>query len=364
MAKTKKNKKDNELIKLSRESKIQSSIDKNGNVLHLGKSGYLKETGALDNKTLTEIQQADFIQNSSDMNWLTRFNRLSYLDPYNTLTHNKEYIFITKPDLHLFEGKSSSALNSEIKDNTYFLDMFERYRHVMKQLQYSVNTSNPYLCILSNSIASSIELPSINSLESESPENLYGDKISYRHGSAAGDVGFEFSLEFYETKNLEIYNLFKMWDKYYELKSNGRITPPDDSYILNMELHDQVSIYKIIVGEDYETILFYAKYYGVYPKSLPRDSFGSLDDGNLKLSVDFKSSFVIDNDPLILADLNKISYGDKTGSVELESLWDHENDRVNYKWVGKPYVIKCKDISNGENSEGSMGKYKLKWGKK
>ena len=149
MAKTKK-KKDDELIKLSRESKIQSSIDKNGNVLHLGKSGYLKETGALDNKTLTEIQQADFIQNSSDMNWLTRFNRLSYLDPYNTLTHNKEYIFITKPDLHLFEGKSSSALNSEIKDNTYFLDMFERYRHVMKQLQYSVNTSNPYLCILSN----------------------------------------------------------------------------------------------------------------------------------------------------------------------------------------------------------------------
>ena len=57
MAKTKKNKKDDELIKLSRESKIKSSIDKNGNVLHLGKSGYLKETGALDNKTLTEIQQ-------------------------------------------------------------------------------------------------------------------------------------------------------------------------------------------------------------------------------------------------------------------------------------------------------------------
>ena len=61
MAKSKK-KKDDELIKLSRESKIQSSIDKNGNVLHLGKNGYLKETGALDNKTLKEIQQADFIQ--------------------------------------------------------------------------------------------------------------------------------------------------------------------------------------------------------------------------------------------------------------------------------------------------------------
>lgn len=343
-------------------TKLKSNIDKNGNVLDLANGENFANEGALDSNVLTDVMKSEFIQNSRNMGWLNKFNRLTYLDPYNTLTHNKEYIFITKPDLHLFENFNTNVLNSEIENNVFFVDMFERYRHIMKQLQYSVDKSNPYICLLSNSVVSSLDLPSINSLESESAENIYGDKIAYRHGSESGDVGFEFSLEFNETKHLEIYNLFKMWDKYYELKSKGRVTPPDDSYIINMELHDQVAIYKIIVGEDLETILFFAKYYGVYPKSLPRDVFGSLDDGNLKLSIDFKASFVIDNDPIILMDLNQTSYGNKTGAVTLSRIWDHENDKMNYKWVGNPYVVKCEDISNGSNSTGSKGKYKLKWG--
>lgn len=344
-------------------NEMKTNIDKNGNILDLGTGKNFENDGALNNDKLNEIIESDFIQNTSNMHWLNKFNRFSYLDPYNTLTHNKEYIFITKPDLHLFENFNPNVLNKEIDDNIFFFDMFNRYRHVMKQLQYSVDKSNPYMCILSNSVASSMELPAINSLESESAENIYGDKISYRHGSESGDVGFEFSLEFHESKHLEIYNLFKMWDKYYEMKSKGRVTPPDENYIINMELHDQVAIYKIIVGEDLETIIFFAKYYGVYPKSLPRDVFGSLDDGELKLSIDFKSSFVIDNDPIILMDLNQTSYGNNTNDVSLSRIWDHKNDKINHKWVGKPYVVRCENIHNGENIPGSKGKYKLKWGK-
>lgn len=353
---------------LSREEKLANniSISTNGNIQKLGKGSGFTESGNIKSETIKEIIESNFIQNSTNMGWLDKFSRFSYVDPYNVLPSSKEYIFITKPDLHLFEG-NSSTINPELSTNAFFQEEFSRYRHVMKQLQYSINKSQPFLPMLSNSIASSLELPSITGLESETSENIYGDKITYRHGSESGDVGFDFSLEFYETKTLELYHLFKMWDCYYEMKSKGRISPPsppgtNHPYVFNMELHDQISMYKIIVGEDMETILFYAKYYGVYPKNVPRDVFGSLDDGELKLSVDFKAAFVIDNNPMIIADFNELS-NLTNSSREFVSIWDHDNQRVNYKWVGAPYIVYDKDISNGESTVGSTGGYKLKWRK-
>lgn len=351
---------------MAEDNKYKISMDKNGNILKLAnkKDGLITDSGSIENKKLKEIQESNFIQDSSEMGWLTKFSRFNYVDPYNTLTGNKEYIFITKPDLHLFNNFNTSSINPELANDVFFSkSCFERYRHVMKQLQYSVNKSQPFLTMLSNSVTSSLEIPTISGLESETSENIYGDKITYRHGSESSDVGFEFSLEFEETKWLEIYHLFKMWDRYYEMKSKGQITPPSEDYIRKMELHDQVSMYKIIVADDMETILFYAKYYGVYPKNVPRDAFGSLDDGSLKITVDFKSSFVIDNDPMILYDLNYLSsIGEQESKpTKFAKIWDKDNDRINYEWVGKPFIILDKSIPNGQSKTGSMGRYKLKW---
>ncbi len=41
-----------------------------------------------------------------DRNEIDRYNKISrfgFYDPYNTLSVTREYIFITKPDLHIFE---------------------------------------------------------------------------------------------------------------------------------------------------------------------------------------------------------------------------------------------------------------------
>lgn len=347
------------------ENLFEANISKNGHVGNLGEGDNFEESGIIKSEILDEIRESNFIQNAYNMDWLNKFSRFSYVDPYNSLSSNKEYIFITRPDLHLFKNGNTSLLNPELSTNIYFQEEFDRYRHVMKQLQYSTNRSQPFCTILTNSVTSSLELPSITGLESETSENIYGDKISYRHGSESGDVGFDFSLEFNENKHLDIYHLFKIWDRYYELKSKGRISPPTTingghPYVFNMELHDQISMYKIIVGEDFETILFYAKYYGVYPKNVPRDIFGSLDAGNLKLSVDFKASFVLDNDPTIIADFNEIS--NLSGSTKkFLNIWDNENYRVNHKWVGMPYIVYDKNIVNGDGSVGTTGGYRLKW---
>lgn len=352
-----------DMVNDSKESKYFNNVrfTEKGLIQNVGTGDNFEDGGIIKQSVLDEIMESNFIQNSSNMDWLNKFARFGYVDPYNNITPTKEYLFFTKPDLHLFNNKSTSDLNTEIASNVFFLDEFDRYRHVMEQLQYSTNKSKPFMNILCNSVANSLELPSINSLESESNENIYGDKISYRHGSESGDVGFEFSIEFYETKNLEIYHLFKMWDAYYELKTKGIITPPDLSYVTNMELHDQISIYKIIVADDMESILFYAKYFGVYPKTLPRDTFGSLDSGQLKLSIDFKASFVIDNRPDIIQDFNQVSLLAAPSGTRFANIYDNENQRVNYKWVGVPYIVFDKSVNNGIDKVGSIGRYKLKW---
>lgn len=350
---------------MSENGRLEIGYNENGGLYKRGKGDEFNESGSLNFDKLNEIINNDTIQNSSSMKWLSRFSRFGYVDPYNTPKTHKEYIFITKPDLHLFENHNVDKINSEISNNVFFLEEFNRYRHIMRQLQYSVDKSQPYLSMLQSSVVSSLELPDIVGLESETNENIYGDKLSYRHGSESGDVGFDFSLEFSDTHRFEIYHLFKMWDMYYEMKTKGRITPPSSKYITNMELHDQVSIYKIIVGEDYETIKWYSKLYGVYPKGVPRSTFGSLDDGPVKLNIDFRAAFVIDNEPPILQELNYLAtIGSSITSVKslkAAPIWDSSNKKVSTKWVGKPFVILDKNVSNGDDSKGCNGVYKLKW---
>lgn len=339
----------------------EQSLTKAGYLEGIGTGDGFTSSGNVSKPLIEEIMRRNMVMNTTDEDWITRFTRFGYLDPYNNMGCNKEYIFFTKPDLHLFDG---DGLSSELKDNTYFQDCYKRFRHIMKQLQYSKDKSRPHLAMLTNQIASSLDLPDIVGLESDSNENIYGDKITYRHGSESGDVGHEFSLEFYDTKYLEVYNLFKMWDMYENLKTKGKVTPPNKSYIENMELHDQISIYKFIVADDMETILFYAKLYGVYPKGVPRSQFGSLENGPIKLNVDFKSAFVLDNDPTILDDFNRVriigTNYDSVTKIPTANIWDKEYQKVDVRFVGKPFVVKDSSVPIGTGA-GSSGVYKLKW---
>ena len=89
-----------------------------------------------------------------------------------------------------------------------------------------------------------------------------------------------------------------------ERHGDGTIAQIMSDYIDNKILHDQIGIYKFIVAEDWETIIYSCYLCGVMWKSLPRDSFNSPDfsDG-IKYSIDAKAAFV-DDDPAILMDFN------------------------------------------------------------
>ena len=344
---------------------------------------------------MNDILWANGIYNRHDLEWYTKFKRFGIKDPYSAPTGSKEYLFFTKPDLHLIPAWSgfASGINPELSNNQYFNELFARYPGVITQLQssWSREDSNPFMAILSNGVKNTLDLPAIEADTIDTPDSIYGTAYNYRGWGYKSDETISFSLEFEDTKYLEIYNLVKAYEEYERLKHMGIVTPPNiendpvdengrsmSYYIKNKILHDQFSIYKFIVEDDGETIIYYAKLWGVFFKNVPRDTFSEMKtDGGLTYAVEFEAAFVDDMNPIILKDFNSLVYKYKDSTSALP-VYNADKRMIDGSWATIPIIAK-NDITDGylemENSEGKKVKvpwngpknmkhiYKLKWRK-
>lgn len=285
-----------------------------------------------------------------------KFSRFGFLDPYNASSVKKEYLFFTKMDLHLF-NPNSDTLNPELNNNPFFTEAYRNYKDTMHQLQWStrnISKTGPFANLLSNTVRSKLELGDINMEELETGSNIYGTKMVYPLATTTSSNNQDFSLEFEDTKFLDVYMFFRIWYEYELLKTDGQVSPPTEDYIINKVLHDQMSCYKIVVGEDMQTIVYWAKCWGVYPTSVPRSVFGdSMQDGPINISVSFKCQWIEDMDPNILSDFNKIVASQlKTFKKDIP-IYNNTSKSASGEWVNVPYVVST--TLNGRRC------YKLKW---
>lgn len=360
---------------------------------------------------LSKILKSNLIYNRQDLQWYSTFNRFGFLDPYTGLSQSKEYLFFTKPDCHIFTP-GTSTLQPMLKNNTFFADMSYRYPYVLQQLQRSAGSDgsvndadivkNPFMVLLSNSVKNSMDLQALTASEMDGPTNQFGTSINYRKDAWTGDENVEFSLEFEDSRFLEVYLLTKAYEEYERYKTSGQIYPPNiekapefgtakhncNKYISNKELHDTFGIYRIIVGEDYETILYWAYVCGCYIASVPRDAFNDIKNGEgLRYTVDFKGFYVYDMDPLILANFNKLimdAYGDQSSNrarlpiygiknptsdygTDNANLKEESNSSINGSWARYPMVAKIQGAGKSSSywdtiaPSGMRYTYQLHW---
>lgn len=245
--------------------------------------------------------------------------RFGVLNDKQLLDTCREYIFFTKPQLNIYkqndaDGSVTSGkekLHPGLKDYPYWQELSARYPGVIECLEGAyhnkTNPLDPFNHLLSNMVQSNLDVPSLSSEMIDTPSNTYGVNYNYKGSSEASDDGFDFSLEFKDTKYLPVYHFFRAYEDYEKLKHHG-VVAPARVYTDNCILHDQYAIYKFLVAEDNETIIYYAKYYGVKSKSLPRDVFSNTSfDNGLSYTIDFNAAFVEDMDPQILSDFNKLA---------------------------------------------------------
>ena len=319
-----------------------------------------------------------------------KFNRYGYVNPFNE-TANREYLFFTKPDLNIFDlsfGKKYNqlTLSPALQNIPIFADAAVRYKPSLTQLQSSVNglndISTPFMTILTNSVSSRLDLPTISADTSESSSNMYTTAIQYRSHSLKSDNGYDFTLSFTDTKYLDIYMMVKLYDEYIRLLKAGTVSPRK-TYIINSILSEQFSIYKFIVGSDGETILYFAKLTGVFFSDVPRGDFGDPGQDGFKYSLSFHSQFVEDSNPSILSDFNILTgriglvtnnNGETTKGVSFSVIdntapvYNSNLSIVNNSWVGEPYIAR---VYNGNNKRAAKAArndhgnyiYLLKWRK-
>lgn len=240
--------------------------------------------------------------------------RFGILNPYESIGMAREYLFFTKPDLNIYPRSSGNIVSNKLSDylytQSYWRELAKKYPEVIECLQssYSINKRyDPFNHLLENTVQSNLDVPTLNSEMVETPTNTYGVGYSYHGSSESSDDNFDFSLEFKDTRYLPVYHFFRAYEEYETFKHHGLIRPYDQ-YIIDKILYDQYSIYKFLVDEDGETIIYYAKLYGVKSKSLPRDTFNdTVFDNGISYTIDFNAAFFEDMKPHILEDFNAIS---------------------------------------------------------
>lgn len=293
--------------------------------------------------------------------------RFGIANPYSALSTAREYLFFTKPDLHIFEVSGSynvepsAKLNEALQSSPFWADLYySRKDTTLKNLQASRDFLHPFNYLLQNQCKSNLDIPGLTSEMVDTPTNNYGVGYSYRGSSEASDDGPEFSLEFKDNRFLDTYYFFKAYEEYETMKHHGTIAPAKH-YITSRTLHDCFSIYKIIVSDDMETIIYWGKMYGVVPKSLPRDVFSTpnFDDG-LSYSIDFKAAFYEDMKPEILSDFNALGQ-DLYDSIPYNiNLFNPVLGRPDTRPAEAPHVIVDTTSATAKASPAGYV-YKLKW---
>lgn len=330
------------------------------------------------------ILQANGIYNRRDMEMYDKFSRFGVVDPYNSLAGTKEYLFFTKPDLHLCKP-GTHELNPQLSNSNFFTELAQRYPQVIGQLQKSTEARksgsyNPFMTLLSNSVKNKLDMPNMDAKVVDTGATIFGTSIDYRGDAFNSGEKYEFSLEFEDTKYLEVYHLFRAMEEYAQLKKIGLVTPPNinnapehngyafSKYIENKELHDQFSIFKFIVDDDYQDIIYYAMFVGVFTKSTPREAFSDINpDGGLRYNVQFEAQFVDDMKPYIIKAFDKLIVDTValTEKGEWLNIYNGALGEVDGRWAKIPYVVQQeRDVTNPNAwlaPQTMKHKYQLRW---
>jgi hypothetical protein len=209
------------------------------------------------------------------------------------------YVFITTPKLNLSE--------ENVNRDDFLIYMKHVEPDLFKLLTTSGTTVSPFIKILSNAFRG-IDGKDLASRTIDVGETFYGYKQTLPISIVDSQVGDTVTLHFEEYKTLPITKLHKLWVEYTEKVRRGTFEPSQDA--IQKRYIDYVSsIYYFVLDFDGENILYWAKYTGAVPISVPYSEL--VTDGKNheipELSVEYVYSFKEDMNPAIFSDFNKVA---------------------------------------------------------
>lgn len=281
----------------------------------------------------------DLIKN----NTLTKFNRFKIAYPETVLTKTFAYLFFTRPDLNLFSDKNT--LIPKVSNDPFYYYMFKNNKDLLLSLTgRNFSYAHDFNPFLSNK-AGSFELKDEYVDTDEYGETFTGWKIKYGKNNVKSKSADAFSITYTDDNNYNIYKIHKAWVDYISKVYRGEFSPTR-SNIINRTIDYACSVYYFLCGADGETILFWTKYTGVFPTTIP-SSRSSWDGGVGKApeyNINYEYSWKEDMMPTSLAEFNKNS--ERETSTKYAKIYDYDLGSTGKTFVGTPFVETIDDVHN------------------
>ncbi len=341
------------------------------------------------------------------------FDRFYAVDLENELPSGRHYIFMCRPDLYLVkEGSAASggielAAESRVNVDPYFTYLAQFHPEIIASLtgdfagikanglkktsqkaasgsgygnssttdgtkvrvgnktyELTIHSFIPYL----TSRVESLQLPDYTIKQNAIVQPYTKYTIPYTTSAIESSTGQSFDLTFREDKYFSIHKLFYGW-LYYQNNVMRNIFSPKTKYLRHNALDYATSVYDFIVDDTGENIIYWAKYTGCVPTSVPMSdlSFNRNSGAETKISIPFSYFFCEHMDRNILIDfqynslgyiaMNKYFSTTKLNPFPIDQtvpIYDADTF-IGTNFVGRPVIFYGEDKRNGNQV------FKLRW---
>ena len=289
---------------------------------------------------------------------VNKYNRFKVATPNLALQKGFAHVFFVRPNCNVISLNNKNALSDSIAHNPLFQYTWQHSPKVVKELVSIDGPNHDFMLSLSNAIASFS--PSDEYINTDTYGRTYsGYKIAYGQHNVESKTAGEFSVSFNDDRDLHIYQLHRLWVEYISGVFRGTILPLDDN-IINKILDYTSACYYIVTAEDGESIIFWSKYYGIFPTNIPSTQYawGSGNTiSNSQIEVTYKYSFKEDFNPYTILEFNYNSRAEN-GNLKYMPIYDKKLDHVGATWVGAPFIELESDPSH------DIYQYKLRFREK
>lgn len=272
------------------------------------------------------------------------YNRFKIPNPNEYLAKSFSHVFFTRPDCNLLTDKGK--LTSNISDSQLYLYAYNSSPELLQALchngQNSLNKNNHFMMFLSNQ-ASSFSLSDEYINKDSYGKTWVGDKIAYGKHDVESKAAGDFNITYTDDKRLHVYQLHRLWVEYISKVYTG-IFNPKLEYQKNRIMDYASSVYYIMTDETGEEIIFWSKYYGVFPTTIPSNQY-SWGKGNVlnspDIEISYQFSFKEDYNPLTLLEFNGdacVNTASGAQSIKYEPTFDPTIGSCGTTYVGTPFI--------------------------
>lgn len=278
----------------------------------------------------------------------TNYNRFKTANPNTVLSRAFSHVFFLRPDLNILQRSGSDwGLADGVADKSQYYYIWKSNPTILKELVRDTYPNHDFMLTFSNA-AKSFQL-SDEFVETDTAGQSYlGYKVPYSKTNATSKINGSFDVEMSDNRDLDIYRTLKIWTDYMSDVYRGIITP-QDKYVLQRQFDYTTVAYYIMCREDNETIIFWSKYYGVFPTAAP-SSFASWTSGTMlnkpTFTVPFQYAWKEDNNPVSLVEFNKQSQ--VASRYFYKKSYNPALYGVGTTYVGHPFIETVIDSTEGD----------------